>query len=173
LKNLIKYAALLCITLTISNSCKKEATPSNCCAEEPFLKNIEDDFFFIPNVFSPNGDAINDKFGVLGGNKKFPDMAPMIKSFIIKQKNGKKLFEKFDFPVNDNASFWDGEDAKENKIFKYEIIIEGKDGKDIVHKGEFCSASMISCKVMRNCAWGSQNTSNYFDSNLPAGEQCY
>jgi gliding motility-associated-like protein len=58
--------------------------------------------FFIPNTFSPNGDGVNDVFYVRGtGLNTIPSMT-------IFNRYGQIVFQKRDFAANDPAAGWDG-----------------------------------------------------------------
>ncbi|MFZ2899815.1 MAG: LamG-like jellyroll fold domain-containing protein [Saprospiraceae bacterium] len=85
---------------------------------------------FIPNVFSPNADNANDLFTVFGG----PGVS-RVKSMKIFDNWGEKVFEKFDFPVNDLSHGWDGTfRGKKLKpgVFAYRIFVELATG-EILH----------------------------------------
>jgi gliding motility-associated-like protein len=58
---------------------------------------------FIPNVFSPNGDGINDRFFISGkGISK-------ISKFLIYNRWGELVYERYNFQANDPAEGWDGQ----------------------------------------------------------------
>lgn len=86
--------------------------------------------FFIPELFSPNGDGKSDKFLVAGGN---------IKNFTL------KLFDRFGNVVYETKSFeeastkgWDGKkDGKEQPVGVYTWVITGEkiDGTALTYKG--------------------------------------
>ena len=56
----------------------------------------------IPDVFSPNGDGRNDRFGVAGYGIK------TIKHFVIFGRNGNKVFERNNLSAFDTNATWDG-----------------------------------------------------------------
>jgi gliding motility-associated-like protein len=58
---------------------------------------------FIPNVFSPNGDGINDLFYLQANN-----FALEIEYLIIADRWGDVVFEQRNFPINDPTFGWDG-----------------------------------------------------------------
>lgn len=58
---------------------------------------------FIPNVFSPNADGINDHFSIFGG----PEVAS-VDHFTIYSRWGELLFESANFQINDTQKGWDG-----------------------------------------------------------------
>ncbi|HJW29538.1 MAG TPA: gliding motility-associated C-terminal domain-containing protein, partial [Saprospiraceae bacterium] len=59
---------------------------------------------YIPNVFSPNGDGINDYFLVFAD----PNAKTRINYFRVFDRWGNEVFERKDFLPNDDASGWDG-----------------------------------------------------------------
>ena len=58
----------------------------------------------MPTAFSPNGDYINDRFTVYANTFQVKEIA----SFKIFDRWGGLLFERKNFPPNDEASGWDG-----------------------------------------------------------------
>ncbi len=58
---------------------------------------------FIPNVFSPNADGVNDYFSIFGG----PEVAS-VDHFSIYSRWGELLYESTDFQINDSQKGWDG-----------------------------------------------------------------
>jgi gliding motility-associated-like protein len=58
---------------------------------------------YLPNVFTPNGDGINDKFIVYSSNE-----INMIDRLRIYDRWGELLFELSNFPPNDPLYGWDG-----------------------------------------------------------------
>lgn len=59
---------------------------------------------FIPNVFSPNGDGINDRFFVTGD----PTQVTRIKTLAIFDRWGQTVYATADAALNDPTVFWDG-----------------------------------------------------------------
>ena len=76
-----------------------------CTLDTTVFFNFPANSFFIPNVFSPNGDGYNDNFVISGiDNREF-----IIKKFLIFDRWGGVVFSAFDFPINSNKDkFWDG-----------------------------------------------------------------
>ena len=58
---------------------------------------------YVPNIFSPNQDGINDKLTIYGG----PEVR-MIRSFQIFSRWGELVFAQFNFQPNDKKGSWDG-----------------------------------------------------------------
>jgi gliding motility-associated-like protein len=57
---------------------------------------------FIPNMFTPNGDGLNDKFSVIAQG------VTSIRHFRVFNRFGELVFERKDFQPNDPAGAWNG-----------------------------------------------------------------
>ncbi|MCC7025661.1 MAG: gliding motility-associated C-terminal domain-containing protein, partial [Saprospiraceae bacterium] len=57
---------------------------------------------YAPNVISPNGDQINDYFFIQG------EEGSIVKTLVIYDRWGEKIFEASDKPINSPSSGWDG-----------------------------------------------------------------
>lgn len=88
--------------------------------------------FFIPNTFSPNGDGKNEMF--------FPRGSGLynVKSMLIFNRWGQVIFEKKNFPVNDPAAGWNGTfqgQKASSDVYVYMIEIQCDNGMIIPIKG--------------------------------------
>jgi gliding motility-associated-like protein len=80
-------------------------TNNGTCTASDSVKIIvicDNNNFFVPNTFSPNGDGMNDMFFVRGKGLN------IIPSMIIYNRWGQIVFEKRDFAPNDPSVGWDG-----------------------------------------------------------------
>ena len=76
-----------------------------CSAEASIYIQVNNEAaIFVPTAFSPNGDYINDRFTVYANTFQVKEIA----SFKIFDRWGGLLFERKNFPPNDEASGWDG-----------------------------------------------------------------
>ena len=89
---------------------------------------------FVPNIFSPNNDGINDLVTVFTGS----DIS-MVRSLRIFSRWGGLMFENFDFLPNDLSLGWDGfvngEKAAEGEYVWF-AEIELDDGSFRMFKGD-------------------------------------
>ena len=93
-----------------------------------------ENLIYIPNVFSPNDDGINDKFQIFGDNDK---VAQVIK-YLIFDRWGTHIFESFNFMLDSSTDWWEGRyKGKElnSGVFVYLIEIELQSGKTKVFNG--------------------------------------
>lgn len=58
---------------------------------------------YVPNIFSPNDDGLNDRFYPLG-----PDCISKVRYLRIYDRWGELIFERTDFPLNIESLGWDG-----------------------------------------------------------------
>ena len=112
------------------------AMDTNGCLDQARL--IIDDVLnpevFIPNVFSPNGDGINDLFTVYG-NK---DVA-LVEELQIFDRWGNQIFSKNEFPPNEENYGWDGSFKHElmnPAVFVYWARVRYTDGSKGSFKGD-------------------------------------
>lgn len=106
-------------------TCTIISSSTGCAANELFIMTFEEEpivpgDFKIPNVFTPNGDGINDYFEIQG--------LPPYSALLIYDRRGKELFTMDNY---DNS--WDGSDVDGNLLpedtYWYVLITPGLDGK--------------------------------------------
>ena len=89
---------------------------------------------YVPNAFSPNGDGTNDVFMIYAGPK-----VTRIKSFLVFDRWGEKVYEFQDFQPNDPARGWDGTlggRLMNQAVFVWFAEVELKDGSTKVLEGD-------------------------------------
>ena len=87
----------------------------------------------LPNVFTPNGDGLNDHFYVIAGKD-----VDKVKSFVIYNRWGRKVFEKNNVLPNDYYNGWDGTTNGKNAemgTYVYTVILDFKDGSSKTYNG--------------------------------------
>ena len=99
-----------------------------CIAEDIRYINIDKERnIYIPNVFSPNDDGINDQFTVFPGR-----MVREIQSIQIYNRWGATVYEQFSMPAESTISYgWNGKqngNTLNPGVFVYRIIVEYLDG---------------------------------------------
>jgi gliding motility-associated-like protein len=94
-------------------------------------KNID---IYIPNVFSPNGDGINDRLLISAASE-----VEEIESMEIFDRWGNMVSAAKNFPPNDPAFAWDGKRdgvAMNPAVFAYKMIARFRDGRREVRNGD-------------------------------------
>ena len=111
-------------------------TDENGCTAEDEMTIFVEQFYhaFIPNAFSPNGDGINDMFMIFAGSD-----VRKVRTFMIFDRWGEKVFEDADFLPNDPVHGWDGTFRNSRlspAVFVYFAELEFIDGEVRVFEGE-------------------------------------
>ncbi len=91
---------------------------------------------YIPNVFSPNGDGINDRFFISGDASQIES----IHTFRIFDRWGEVLYEALSISPNDESKGWDGYYQNQGLnpgVFTYVAEVEYVDGVVEVVTGDF------------------------------------
>jgi gliding motility-associated-like protein len=102
-----------------SNGCK-----ANDAINIRVTQDIE---VFIPNVFSPDGDGINDFFTIFAS-----DLIVEITSLRIYNRTGNLLFDGKSLIPNEESMGWDGKHRgvpMKPGVFVYQALVKRRDGK--------------------------------------------
>jgi len=89
---------------------------------------------YIPNVFSPNNDGVNDAFTVYSADDEL-----LIKKLQIFDRWGGLVFEANDFLPNDSTKGWDGRSSGiplNTGVYVYQIDILLEDGTSLFRAGD-------------------------------------
>ncbi|MBI5916328.1 MAG: gliding motility-associated C-terminal domain-containing protein [Bacteroidetes bacterium] len=89
---------------------------------------------YVPNVFSPNDDGINDLFTIYAG-----ESVSEIKSFLVFNRWGESVYEYYNFIPNDPAVGWDGthrDKYMQPAVFTWFAEIEFIDGSVEIYQGD-------------------------------------
>jgi gliding motility-associated-like protein len=82
---------------------------------------------FIPNVFSPNGDGVNDFFTIFAS-----EIITEISSLRIYNRTGNLLFDGKSLVPGDETMGWDGKHRDQfmtSGVFIYQAVVKRRDGK--------------------------------------------
>ena len=180
--------AILTILLLSCYGCKDDNTTDDdmmvtnpyegCCATAPASGNWGAGEYYIPNIFTPNNDGINDVFFVLGNTG-----IKQVDSFVIRDKDGDVLFERQDFMPNDIAHSWNGVGLDGNTYrgsFFYRAVLRDMGDRLLIVEGDGCSLLCIagedtSSIPSADCFFSVQNDGQGgLDENLPSmDEDCF
>jgi gliding motility-associated-like protein len=120
-------------TATVSNSIKYLAQVQNeyYCTDTADISLLmyTTSRFAVPSAFTPNGDGVNDVFYIIGSKD-----IKIIKSFVVFNRWGNKVFETSNIPANDRSYGWKGTEAAAG-AYIYFANVEFSDGSTEVVKG--------------------------------------
>ncbi len=112
------------------------STENGCLAVDSLIIHIiKNRRVYIPNVFSPNDDGINDYFTIFGSGPNIQQ----IKSIQIFNRWGDLVFNQKNFPPNELSSGWDGSfngRAAAPGLYTYATEIQFLDNKTIQYAGD-------------------------------------
>ena len=115
-----------------------EVVDSNGCRASDTRLVIVDKtrFVYVPNVFAPESGGENSTFYL---SARYPDHVVNIKSFLIFDRWGNAVFERFNFAPNDPTLGWDGlvrGSKGQPGVYVYYAEVEFIDGETILYKGD-------------------------------------
>jgi len=98
-----------------------------------YVNVIPDPSIYIPNVFSPDRDGVNEKFTIYGNSS-----IDIVSSLVIYNRWGSKVFEATDMLPNDEDLGWDGNyknSTESDYVFTYYAVILDTYGNKIEKVG--------------------------------------
>lgn len=135
MKSLLYY--LICSLILAVSSCQKEekSVLKGCCGNEVLDGSFGNGHVYLPNIFTPNGDGVNDLFYVLG------DSIRRIIDFEIRNKSGQLAFHVTDSQINDNKNRWDGnlDGIVQKGLYNFTLTVEAEDGTIGNFNGKVCN----------------------------------
>lgn len=173
MKAYIPLLSLVILQLCVASCNKDDKNEHICCSSDPVVFTIDSQTYLIPNVITPNGDGINDKFCIAGPNNLH------IKSIIIEAINTEDTPDNYRMVCReiylppDNVSHARGPGPFGS--FRYEMELEHPSGTTRIVSGRFCSADCEDLKSAdwQNCTFSTQfNPLLGFDVDKPSGESC-
>lgn len=178
----LQSICLLLISIFLVQACDDESsnTPvspfADCCTTSGEF-TVANRNVYVPTIFTPNFDGINDKLIPLVEAENGP--IAEITSFLIRSTGGDTLFESFNLPLNNFTSGWDGTIGNTDVLYSgkafYTISFALSSGQEELINGQVCSLPCdnpdISYPVfdsILNCQYGVQHDgAGGFDENLP------
>lgn len=173
------FHLLLMGFISFSLSCEKNNNnPENydsCCGSESVEFTLGDGYVFVPNVFTPNGDGINDVFLPFINDK----ITSVTDFSVISEANSSVLFSLSNVDVSAPlTNSWDGfkpNGSAYKGLFSYEFTVQNNTGQTMVISGHACC---IVCgpdadifETMEGCFYPIQGLTIPIDPNSPNYEQ--
>ena len=108
-----------------------------CCGMAPLRVSLGAADIYVPNVFTPDANGVNDFFYIHTN-----DEIDRIEAFTIRNQSGTVVFQLFgNAPPNENDFGWDGLAQNEQVagIYDYEFTVVTTDGMTGTFTGQVCS----------------------------------
>lgn len=149
-----------------------------CCGLKPGIFNGYGMNVYVPNVFTPNNDGINDYFVPSVNNA-----VQFISGYTISDLQNNILFERYYFNLNDIPNYaWNGNVYHPNGTFKefysgpfkYQMFTINSNNQNIVISGNAC---VLRCPEAHeptvgnpNCVYGAQGDNGFLNKSFPTQE---
>lgn len=108
---------------------------NGCIAVSNVVVNVEfNRGVYIPNVFSPNGDGLNDFFRVFGNSTVL-----QVQRMLIADRWGEIVYEAENILLEDEQRFWNGihrGEVMNDDVLVYYVVVEYIDGRTEEFKGD-------------------------------------
>lgn len=127
----INQESLYTVTVINTNGCRD--------SDQIIVRVQKDRSVYIPNIFTPNDDGINDLFMIQAGG----DQISEITEFQIFDRWGEVVFTANNFQPNDPSFGWDGQLRGQELnpgVFVYWVRVEFIDGFSMIFKGDITLA---------------------------------
>lgn len=115
------------VQFIVTDECENQAY---CASEIHFIPEAK---VYIPNIFSPNGDGINDWFTVYGNSS-----VDLVLSLMVFDRWGSKRFEAYDIEPNEDHMGWDGyfnNKPEKGNVYTYIVVVRDYFGKNHHYSG--------------------------------------
>lgn len=159
---IIKTTLWLFVALIII-ACQKDDKFFNtgCCLTEAVADWSGNSRFYLPNIFTPNGDGVNDYFYVLA------DSSLKVVLFEIRGKKDKVVYQAQDILANDYSKGWDGK-VNGNVVkglYSVTLVVEAFDGTRKEYESRVCNfpcGQADEVTSLLNCLYQSQLANSLF-----------
>ena len=147
----------------------------NCCNSNPIERELGSGKIFIPTIFTPNGNGLNDFFQISADT----NIAKIDTFLVFNQINGNTVFNRLNITEIIPENGFDGlvEDTIIATQYSYQIVVTSKDNVQEKFSGFVCCLpcqmplNILTPDSINNCAFPIQYDSiNGYDENIDSGE---
>ena len=160
------------ITIVYCLGCNgEEPYPNGCCDNPPISESVGNGHVYVQNIFTPNGDGLNDLITLYGNSN-----ITLIRRMQIIAADNTVVFIQDDFPPGNPSIGWDGrvKGIKKQGLFNVIIEVEAVDGTVKTVEGKVCNYSCESNQTEKlghdKCRFPGQNDNGHFNPNIASGE---
>ena len=171
----MKYGIYLSLmVLGMMASCKDDTTEEKTCCSIPAVDaQVGNGHAYVPNVFTPNGDGINDLWTVFTD-----DSIVLIQSIEVKDQDDKIVFSADNVFPGTPETKWDGRFNGQLKegVYGYSILVRAANGTAGALFGEVCNhqCDQGSVPISGNgCQFPANNESGHYNALFATGEPNY
>lgn len=132
----MKFKILTFLSIISVLSCNQESRFIKGCCDNPVISEpFGNGYIYMANIFTPNGDNVNDWFYVEG------DSIDLVLAFEIRDKRNTLVFSAENGEANTLSFSWDGKvDGVVNKgLYSFFVSVRATDGTVREFEGEVCN----------------------------------
>lgn len=165
---------LLCLTILLSACCDNPEPPLKGCCDTPAINTtVGNATLYVANIFTPNGDGLNDHLFPLGDL-----FLVRIISFQISDKEGQLVFQALDLTPNISHLGWDGKTVNgviKEGLYNVTVQAEASDGTISTVEGKVCNFPCMDMSggetiSIQGCQFPTQVTDGQYNPNVHSGE---
>lgn len=154
-----------------------ESTLRGCCENPPINAQVGNGHIYVPNIFTPNGDHINDQLIISTDSIRFVTSLKIINNL------NRIVFEMSDFSPNGWVSVWNGTvDGKVREgIYFISLKVVSEDNTFLSLNGKVCNYACsnpatlnIEKPKITSCTFGTQSMNGYYIPGIqPDPNPCF
>jgi hypothetical protein len=168
-------AVLLLVVLTTSGCSKTEVFTTNiyanCCGLPPLEMDLEPGKIYVPNIFTPDSNGVNDAFLLFADQ----DISEIVELRII-SSGGAIVLERFSFAPENGLVFWQPDGGQGSGVYSFEVTARNSVGELAEAEGAVClytCADQDQFVINQNCGFGTQHDGlGGFEASFTSGENC-
>jgi len=140
-----KNYCLIILTICLSVLSCEDTGPGNmagCCDKDALYASVGNGSIFVPNLFTPNGDSVDDWFYPRG------DSIANILEFEIHDYKGEVVFRKENAEPGNPDHGWNGNVNGKllQGLYSFSLTVEAFDGNKGTFSGEVCNYPCVIIK---------------------------
>ena len=168
------YLFLILVCTTLITSCDDkdpESALKGCCDNQPINEDVGTGHVYISNIFTPNGDGINDRMAIS------TELINTIVEVEVRNKEGEKVFESTTVEINNSGTTWDGkvDGVVKEGVYTFSVSVLAADGTSRTLTGSICNypcdgEGNLESITTDNCAFPVQVDNGHHVPGIASGE---
>lgn len=129
------FFLLLCCCFALSSCHEDRIVLKGCCGNDAIDESFGNTRVYIPNIFTPNGDGLNDYFLVQG------DSIRRIVTLEVRNRKDKLVYQVQNVAPGDYTTAWDGEISgnMQKGLYNVTAVVEALDGTIKTFETKVCN----------------------------------
>jgi hypothetical protein len=163
---------MLLAVMLLSCNKDRDSVLKGCCGNEAIDVSFGNGHLYMPNIFTPNGDGINDGLYLQG------DSIKQLIMIEITSQSGDSIVQFTELPAGNFLTIWDGtiDGVVRKGLYSIFVTAEAEDGTTISLQGKVCNYPCDNIEIDETispsgCQFGDQVGQHFsFDPMIPTSE---